>query len=150
SKYGPLRSVPAAFAAGSLLHVLEYVLLRYAGQAGRGPVIALVYLHLVGLGAILLSGYWSVAGEVFDPREAKREIGRIAAAGTAGGVCGGILAERGAALFGADFLLLLLGLLHLAAWFALTTVATKNATSPEPHENDRPWQAAREAFRQAP
>src|SRR5262245_44753161 len=82
SRNGPLRLVPAAFAIGGFLHVVEFALLRSGGEGLRGIVITLVYLHLVGFGAILLSGFWSVANEVFDPREAKREFGRITGAGT--------------------------------------------------------------------
>src|SRR4051794_10087357 len=150
SRNGPMRLVPAAFAVGSLLHVIEFVLLRSAGEGLRRPVITLVYLHLVGFGAILLSGFWSVANEVFDPRQAKREFGRITAAGTIGGVCGGLLAERGAALFGAESLLLLLAVLHLCAWLALRVELAKTAVRPDPPAQEPPWQAPRDAFRHAP
>jgi AAA family ATP:ADP antiporter len=150
SKSGPLRVVPAAFAAGGLLHLMEFALLRTQGNGVRAVVIPLIYMHLVGFGAILVSGFWSVASEVFDPRQAKREFGRIAAAGTAGGVVGGILAERGAVWFGADSLLVLLAVLHLGACLVLRRVARENETSAALPEMGQPWQAAREAFRHAP
>jgi ATP:ADP antiporter, AAA family len=150
SRKGPLRLVPTAFAVGSLLHVLEFALLQGAGDALRGAVITVVYVHLVGFGAILLSGFWSVANEVFDPREAKREFGRLTGAGTAGGILGGLLAERGAALFGVEPLLLLLGLLHLGAYLALRSEASKHSDRPDSREESDPWAAARDAFRHAP
>jgi len=150
ARYGPTRLVPAAFAVGSLMHLAEYAVLRGADEAVRAVVITLVYLHLVGFGAILLSGFWSVTNEYFDPREAKLYFGRIAGAGTIGGVVGGLLAERGAALFGVDALLLLLAALYLAAGVTLWQVpADRHAPTPE----DKPepvWNAARDAFRQAP
>ena len=59
----------------------EFALLRTAATACVRAVVTVVYLHLVGFGAILLSGFWSVANEVFDPREAKRHFGRIAGGG---------------------------------------------------------------------
>src|SRR6476659_11132437 len=124
-----MRVVPAAFAFGSLLHIAEFVLLRTSSNGLHAAVVAMVYLHLVGFGAILLSGFWSVANEVFDPRDAKRQFGRIAAAGTVGGICGGLLAERGAALFGGESLLALLAGLHLAACFVLRNVASKNQSA---------------------
>ena len=148
--HGPMRAVPAAFAVGSFLHLLEFGLLRVLGEGARGALVTLVYLHLVGFGAILLSGFWSVANEVFDPRRAKRDFGRIAGAGTAGGICGGLLAERGAAWFGVSSLLILLAVLHLAAWLVLRRVAAKNDYPAPPQEDGNPWDAAREAFRQAP
>ena len=62
--------IPAAFAVGSVMHLAEFVLLRSGDAVVRGVVITLVYLHLVAFGAILLSGFWSVVNESFDPREA--------------------------------------------------------------------------------
>src|SRR4051812_42374881 len=124
SRFGPLRLVPAAFAVGALLHVVEFALLQTGGDVLRPLVITGVYLHLVAFGAILLSGFWSVANEVFDPRAAKREFGRITGAGTVGGICGGVLAERGAALFSGESLLLLLAFLHLAACVVLWRVSS--------------------------
>jgi len=150
SRYGPLRVVPAAFAAGSLLHVVEFLLLQTPGEGMRGVVVTIVYVHLVGFGAILLSGFWSVANEMFDPREARREFGRIAGAGTAGGIFGGLLAERGAALLGGESLLLLLAALHLAAWLTLSRTVGGTVQAAEPGVEEDAWDTAREAFRRAP
>ena len=56
-----------------------------------GPRIAVVvYLHIAGLSVLLLSGFWSLLSELFDPRTAKASYGRIAAAGTVGGLAGGL------------------------------------------------------------
>lgn len=107
-RWGPRRIVPGAYLASALAHVAEW---RLIGQ--QTGVEALIYLHIVGVGAILLSGFWSLANEVFDPREAKLQFGRIAGLGTAGGIAGGLLAERVAAMFGAPALLLLLAVFHI-------------------------------------
>ena len=63
---------------------------------------------------------WSVdsgpsISERFDPRTAKRTIGRIAAGGAFGGILGGALTERVAAMAGITATLPLLAVLHLAA-----------------------------------
>jgi hypothetical protein len=150
SRYGPMRLVPGALAAGALLHVAEFAMLRFGGAAARGPVIVLVYLHLAGFGAILLSGFWSVASEALDPREAKREFGRIAGVGTAGGVLGGVIAERFAAWWGGDTLLVLLGALHMGAALALSRVGAAHPSATEPADNVSAWRGAHEAFRRAP
>lgn len=106
---GPANLVPSTFAVSAMLHVGEWLLLPVAPR----PTVILIYLHIVGLGAILLSGFWSLLSEVFDPREAKARFGRIAGAGTAGGIAGGILAERLVAWTGTNTLLFLLAALHL-------------------------------------
>jgi len=150
SRFGPRRLVPIAFALGALLHLVEFVLLRNGGEASGAVVVTIVYLHLVGFGAILLSGFWSLVNETFDPREARLKFGRITGAGTIGGVAGGLMAERGAALFGVDALLLLLAGLHLATAFALWLVPADLYASTAKPATEPVWQAARDAFRQGP
>src|SRR4051794_7019730 len=149
SRFGPMRMVPAAFAISGLLQWVEFGLLRMPGVVARTVTVTVIYLHLVGLGAILLSGFWSIASEVFDPRAAKRHFGRITGAGTAGGVAGGLAAERIAAFGGVDWILLVLGALHLVTWAILRRIEAP-AGSPAPSEDTKLWRASREAFRQAP
>src|SRR4026208_1527460 len=90
---GPRTLVPIAFAISAALHVVEWVALPL-----RPHIVApLIYLHIVGLGAVLLSGFWLLLSESFDLIEAKTRFGQIAGAGTVGGIVGGLLAERIAA-----------------------------------------------------
>ncbi len=118
SAYGPRRVVPAGFLVSAVLHLAEWAML------GKAPGITavLVYLHIAGFGAVLLSGFWSIANETFDPASAKRFFGRIAGGGTAGGILGGLVAERTAVLApGAGILLVLAGF-HLLC--ALTLIGS--------------------------
>jgi hypothetical protein len=88
-------------------HLIEYRL------SGANPWVAVaIYLHVAGLGALLLSGFWSLASEVFDPQAARSGYGRIAAAGTIGGLLGGLAIERTSQLLPDDFSLLLLAGFH--------------------------------------
>jgi hypothetical protein len=89
-------------------------LLTYASPKSAA---VLLYLHMSGLGPLLGSGFWLMASERFDPRTAKRRFGQIQGAGTAGGLVGGLMAERVGALFGIAALLPALALLNfLCAW----------------------------------
>ena len=129
---------------------MEFLLLRNGSPAVRAVVITVVYVHLVGFGAILLSGFWSIVNEYFDPREAKLHFGRIAGAGTIGGVAGGLMAERCAAMFGVDAVLLLLTALHCAAALSLSRVPPDRQAGKAQRETGPVWHAARDAFQQAP
>src|SRR5579864_6729643 len=62
-RYGPSRVIPIGFLLGALLHGVEWVLL----PDFPGPVAIAVYLHHVALGSVLLSGFWALANERFDP-----------------------------------------------------------------------------------
>jgi ATP:ADP antiporter, AAA family len=109
SRFGPSRIVPAGFFLSSVLHILEYSHVRDS----PAPWSLVIYFHEVALGAILLSGFWSLMAEAFDPRTAKQVFARIAGFGTLGGILGGILAERIAKFSSAESVLLLLITLHL-------------------------------------
>lgn len=144
SRFGPTRLVPFAVLGSAALHALEYSFL----STHRDLIVTFAYLHIVGFGAILLSGFWSLASEAFDPREAKLRFGRIAGAGTAGGILGGLLAERTVAWSSPDSLLLLLAGAHVLAFLLLISIG---GFSPSSRQADEPGlSAARDAFRQAP
>ena len=106
---GPGHVVPRAFLLSGILQLIEW----FFYDAHPQIVAPLIYLHIVGLGAILLSGFWSFASEQLNPREAKQTFGRIAGMGTLGGIAGGLIAERTAAFFGTSAVLGQLGIAHL-------------------------------------
>ncbi len=109
----PSTHVPAMFALSAMLLLAEGWLVGVApGVAAR-----IVYLHIAGIGPILGSGFWLIASECFDPRTAKRHFGEIAGAGTLGGLAGGLIAARVAAVAGVGAMLPLLAVLQvICAW----------------------------------
>ena len=78
------------------------------------PAAVTFYLHVAAINPVLVSGFWLLLSERFDPRTAKRRIGRIAGAGTLGGLAGGLAAERLAAWTRVADVLPALAALHLA------------------------------------
>lgn len=140
-RYAPQRVMPGALVLSAALQMTEWVLL----DGSPDVVVVAVYLHIVGFGAILLSGFWSLANEVFDPREAKLRFGRIAGFGTAGGIAGGLLAERTVVWFGTPSVLVLLAGLHLLAGACVLGLAGPAAMPREMASG-----SARAAFRSAP
>lgn len=109
---GPARFVPMAFLASAVLTLAEWALAVQWPDIGA---IA-VYLHVAAFGPVLISGFWGIINERFDPRTAKRAIGRIAGIGTLGGIVGGVLAERLTAWTGTTSALPAMALAH--AWCA--------------------------------
>jgi ATP/ADP translocase len=85
----PGRLVPRLYALSAGLLLVEWAL----AEAVRKPIAILVYLHITAVGAIMVSGFWAMVNERFDPRTARRTIGRITAGGSIGGLLGGILPE---------------------------------------------------------
>jgi len=112
AKIAPQILVPAAFAGSGLLFVCEWLIRAYAPSA----TAIVVYLHVSGAGPLLASGFWLIATERFDPRTAKRLFGRIAGAGTVGGLLGALISAHVAAWGVATMLLVLAALQFVSAW----------------------------------
>jgi len=130
----PARMVPWGFLASSALHFGEWTL---RDSAYRPTMVVVVYIHLVGLGAIVLSSFWSLLNERFDPRTGKKYFGRIAGVGTFGGILGGLAAERFAAWLPSTAILLFLGFAHLCCGCIsfLVVRSSKGITAPEQHHH---------------
>jgi len=114
-RHGPFRLIPAGFLLSGGLHAAEWALRPMFPR----PVSAIVYVHVLSLGAVLLSGFWTLANEQFDPRQARKRFGRIAGYGTLGGLAGGLVAERVVALFSTAALLPLLMVLQVVCGIVL-------------------------------
>lgn len=144
SSVHPVRFLPIALALSGILQIAEFL----ATPARPAVLAVIVYIHIMAFGPILLSSFWSVVAELFDPRAARRSIGRIAGAGTVGGVAGGLLAERTAAIFSTPAVLVTLGCCHLCAAFLLAFFARSAAAKPE--RDPEPAMPFGEALRSAP
>jgi hypothetical protein len=90
TRLGPNRLTPSLFVASAVLSLLEWALLPQVPRA----IALVVYLHVSIGGALLVSAFWSVVNERFDPHELKHLIGRITASATIGGLVGGLAMER--------------------------------------------------------
>src|SRR5262245_33639949 len=121
--------VALAFAASAVLVLGEWALLSVA------PSLAsqLIYLQISGVGPMLGSGFWLIASDRFDPRTAKQHYGRIAGAGTLGGLIGGVISERVAAGLDISAMMPFLAAMNLlAAWLIrrLAPGETRRHTEP--------------------
>ena len=119
----PARVVPGLFTVSATLFVAEWLV------AAPVPKIAAValYLHMAVFGLLVISGFWSVVNESFDPHAAKQAVSRIGAGAAFGGVLGGVLADRVAALVDIRAMLLLLAGLHYLCAIGVTRFAGERA-----------------------
>ncbi|MDZ7750288.1 MAG: Npt1/Npt2 family nucleotide transporter [Gammaproteobacteria bacterium] len=127
ARFGPHPLVPVTFAVSATAFVLEWFLFGLS----PGAAVGLLYLHMAVFGAILISGFWSVVNERFDPHAARHTIGRVAAAASLGGLLGGLLAERVTALTDLRTMYLVLAGLHLACMGAVMAIGGRTG-GPEP------------------
>jgi hypothetical protein len=131
-KYGPARIVPALFASGAVLFLLEWWLSLHSERAAA---IA-VYVHIAIFSSAGVSAFWSLVNERFDPHVAKKIVGRIASGGTIGGVVGGVVVWRASESLSVPMMLALLAVINvIGLWGALRTVGREGeraGKAPEP------------------
>src|SRR5262249_31678547 len=75
SALGPARLVPAAFVSSSLLLGGEWLFAAWLPRL----VAVVLYLHVATLNAILISWFWSMMSERFNPRAARQKMQRLVA-----------------------------------------------------------------------
>ena len=115
SAWGPERLIPTAFLVSGLLMFVEW------GVSFVAPGLAsiLLYAHYGCLGALLVSGFWQFINERFDPRTAKRQLGRLTAAATVGGLLGGLAASQIARVLPITAMIPILAALHIVCAVAI-------------------------------
>jgi hypothetical protein len=111
----PHRVVPRmAFASAAILLGLWLA----AATHPRASALVL-YLHVAAFGGALVSGFWSLVNERFDPFTARRVFSRIGTGATAGGVAGGVVTWLASQSLPVPAMLVVLALLHTAAGIVL-------------------------------
>ena len=129
ARHGPGVLVPATFGFSAVLFLGEWFLFGFDAEIGS----VVLYLHMAIFGAILISGFWSVINERFDPHSAKLRIAWVAAAAALGGVLGGIIAQQVATLIDVRAMLLVLSALHVGCVFGVYGIA-----DPKHHPHSEP------------
>lgn len=128
--FSPARVLPIALGVSAALLGLEWTLAPRA--------MALVaYLHVAAFGATLISAFWSLLDEAFDPSTAKRRIAWIAGGGTFGGLVGGLVAWQLAGATSLRTMLLVSAGLHLVAAFTVRPLRGTLRASRVPSEPSR-------------
>ena len=127
ARYGPWRVIPIAFGLSTSFFLGNWSL--YAAAPARTAV--LLYIQMAVFGAVLISGFWSVVNERFDPHTAKSTIAKVAAAATLGGVLGGLLAGTVAEALDVRSMLLVLAALHCACVFTVRAIGASRGRVPD-------------------
>ena len=81
ASYGPWRVIPMAFFISGVLFAANWWYYAFVPDV----VAIALYLQMAIFGAVLISGFWSVVNERFDPHTAKQTI---AAGGRSGDIRG--------------------------------------------------------------
>ena len=89
-RHSPSRVVPLGFAAGS---AVLWIIWGLSFAAPEAAAVAL-YFDTAIFGVAMISAFWSLINETFDPHESRRAMTVITSGGTLGGLVGGLAAWR--------------------------------------------------------
>jgi AAA family ATP:ADP antiporter len=89
-RFGPAVVIPLTATVSALLLMAEWLISHQRPELAA----AALFVHTMVLGSVLVSGYWSLFNESFDPHTAKQLMGRVAGGAALGGIVGGLLVER--------------------------------------------------------
>lgn len=120
-RHAPRRILPLLFGASAAAFVGEWLL----GFSQPAWMTVAYYIHMALLGPALISAFWSLINEHYDPYTAKRAVARIAGGGTVGGVLGGVAVWRASELISLHDLLLAMAAFHVTC--LLGTMLIRNA-----------------------
>ena len=81
------------------------------------------------LGSVLISWFWSLINERFDPYTAKRVVGRIGFGASVGGVAGGLLAWGASRIVPVPSMLIVMALLTVAAMAGMVGLGRHHAAA---------------------
>ena len=147
ARRSPFRVLPVAAGISSLLLLAEWAL---SLAAPRAAAVA-VYLHLALFGGTLLSGFWSLVNERFDPYTAKRVVGRIGLGASVGGVVGGVLAWGASRVMPVPAMLIVMAVLTLVAMAGMIGIGRGRVrASANPATADAPASSALDTLRRVP
>jgi len=140
-RMGPFRITAVSLGVSGVLQIGEWLLLGYYPRIAA----CAIYIHVVALVSVLLSGFWSVMNESFDPRSAKSYFGRISGSGTLGGILGGLIGARVAVWISPSAVILVLAIMHIVCagmlWRTFPTPAANVKTAANAGESTV-WEAA--------
>ena len=96
-------------------------------RMGVNPLSATsLYLFRLILGVLLLSQFWTLANDIYDPRQAKRFFGFIGGGGALGGLAASFLVQQTVDRVGLDNLLLVSAGLITGCLVIVTTVLARS------------------------
>jgi ATP:ADP antiporter, AAA family len=138
SKVSPMRLLPVAFLGSAVLLAFTWWL------TGPQPKLAavLLYLQMGTMSPILISGFWSLLNERFDPQSAKPLFAQVGVGACVGGLAGGVMAGWIASTSGLLTMLPVLSALNLIAGLLLFPLRRGSARDEVPEEKELPYAAS--------
>jgi predicted MFS family arabinose efflux permease len=133
SKFGPARFTPRLYILSGVISIGEWLAMTYWPHI----ITVILYLHVTVLDSLLISGFFSIINERYDPYTAKKVISRMVIFTALGGLLGAGAASIVAKLVDIRAVIAMLAILHVLTGLALHVVTrsqTHTIARPAPRE----------------
>jgi hypothetical protein len=128
TRYAPRRVLVVLFGLNSAAFMLEWVAIGFVPSSAA----VAVYVHVAVFCPVILSAFWSLINEQFDPHTARAAVSRVATGAALGGVIGGIAAWRASALVTLPTTVLLLACVSGLCLLGTVAIPRGVALAPSP------------------
>ena len=118
TRYGPVRLMPTLYISSGVISVGEWMAMSLWPQI----ITVVLYLHITVFDALLISGFWSIINERYDPYSAKNIISRMVIFTALGGLLGAGAAAVVAKTIDIRAVIVMLAILHVLTGLALFAV----------------------------
>ncbi len=124
TRHPPAKVVPAGLGLGA------GCLLALWALSLRSPALAAVglYVYTALFGAVMISAFWSLVNEMFDPHTSRRAVTAITSGATLGGLLGGVVAWRLSSLVSVPTMMPVLACINLACMVACSRLRAAGLT----------------------
>ena len=135
---GARRTLRVGLIASASLFSLSWLMFGVSARSGA----LLAYFHSAALTAACVSAFWTQLTESFDPHAARRVVVRVMSGATLGGVLGGLVTWRMAALAAPRHLLLACAALNVATIVCASRIVG-NVRPPQQVQRPPSWRSFR-------
>ena len=132
TRFGPARLTPPFYIISGIISFGEWVAMAFWPHI----VTVVLYLHITVFDALLISGFWSIINERYDPYSAKKIIGRMVVFTALGGLLGAGAASIVARTIDIRAVIAMLAILHVMTGLALFAV-TRGQTAGRGQQTSR-------------
>lgn len=118
ARISPRRLMPMLFLASAVGLVLEWLL--FQGSHHLGAIA--IYIHTAVFSPIIISTFWSLINERFDPHTAKAAVAKIGGGGTLGGVLGGLAAWKASSFLTLHSSIVMIAVINLVCFASVLAI----------------------------
>ncbi len=133
ARYGPARLMPPFYILSGIISFGEWAAMAFWPHI----VTVALYLHVTVFDALLISGFWSIINERYDPYSAKNVISRMVIFTALGGLFGAGAAAVVAKTVDIRAVIAMLAVLHVATGLALFEVTRGQTPSNEQRKSSQ-------------